>query len=319
MLHDEAAAWPQHRHGPRRPTPALQEYLQLPYGYNPRTRAWAAELRSQPRLAQADPRTLVNAVLEHLRTHEYLYTLEPGTYGRDAVDEFWFDRKLGFCEHFAASVTVVLRAMDVPARVVTGYQGTDPLPVDGYYVVRQSNAHAWVEYWQPDEGWVRLDPTAAVSPNRVMRGASLVPRQGLLADALGGVNPQLLADLRNLLEASSNELRFEKMPALLADGGAGAALAQEVVGRVVARTAFQVVRAGGAGQGVVTLGRRVGWRKCCVFELVAQHVVVVAHDPDRAVGRCSHRSHRGEPRTRGRPDRAGLAASPGGGERPARH
>ncbi|MBX3644025.1 MAG: DUF3488 domain-containing transglutaminase family protein [Rubrivivax sp.] len=203
-LRFEAAAWPQHRHGPRRPTPALQEYLQLPYGYNPRTRAWAAELRSQPRLAQADPRTLVNAVLEHLRTHEYLYTLEPGTYGRDAVDEFWFDRKLGFCEHFAASVTVVLRAMDVPARVVTGYQGTDPLPVDGYYIVRQSNAHAWVEYWQPDEGWVRLDPTAAVSPNRVMRGASLVPRQGLLADALGGVNPQLLADLRNLLEATGN-------------------------------------------------------------------------------------------------------------------
>ncbi len=203
-LRFEAAAWPQHRHGPRQATPELREYLALPSGYNPRTLAWAAELRRRPQLAQADPRTLAAAVLEHLRTGDYLYTLEPGTYGRDAVDEFWLDRRLGFCEHFAASMTVVLRAMDVPARVVTGYQGSDPLPLDGYHVVRQSNAHAWVEYWQPGEGWVRTDPTAAVSPNRVMRGVSLVPRQGLLADALGGVSPQLLASLRELMETAGN-------------------------------------------------------------------------------------------------------------------
>jgi len=203
-LRFEAAAWPLHRHGPRQMTPALREYLALPPDHNPRTLAWAAELRRQPALAQADPRTLVAAVLEHLRTGDYLYTLEPGSYGKHAVDEFWFDRRLGFCEHFAAGMVVVLRAMGVPARVVTGYQGTDPQPVDGYYVVRQSNAHAWVEYWQPGEGWVRTDPTAAVSPNRVMRGASLAPRQGLVAGALGSVSPQLLAGLRSMLEAVGN-------------------------------------------------------------------------------------------------------------------
>jgi hypothetical protein len=143
-------------------------------------------------------------VLQHLRTGEYLYTLEPGPYGKHAIDEFWFDRRLGFCEHFAAATVVVLRAMDVPARVVTGYQGSDPMPVDGYLVVRQSNAHAWVEYWQPDEGWVRVDPTAAVSPERVARGISLAPRPGLVAGALGSVSPQLLARLRHLLELTEN-------------------------------------------------------------------------------------------------------------------
>jgi len=143
-------------------------------------------------------------VLEHLRRGDYLYTLEPGTYGKNAVDEFWLDRKLGFCEHFAASMVVVLRAMDVPSRVVTGYQGTDPIPVDGYYIVRQSNAHAWVEYWQPGEGWIRVDPTATVSPDRIVRGASLVPRPGLVAGALGSVSPQLLARVRGVLEAANN-------------------------------------------------------------------------------------------------------------------
>ncbi len=203
-LRFDAMAWPLYRHGPQQMTPALREFVALPAGYNPRTLAWAADLRHQPALAQSDARTLASAVLEHLRNGEYFYTLEPGSYGEHAVDEFWFDRRLGFCEHFAASMVVVLRAMGVPARVVTGYQGTDLPPVDGYYIVRQSNAHAWVEFWQAGEGWVRTDPTAAVSPNRIARGASLARRPGLVADALGSVNPQLLAELRKAFETLNN-------------------------------------------------------------------------------------------------------------------
>ncbi len=203
-LRFEAAAWPLHRHGPRQMSLALREHVALPPDHNPRTLAWAAALRRQADLAEADARTLVAALLEHVRRGGYIYTLEPGIYGKDAVDEFWLDRKLGFCEHFAASMVVVLRALDVPARVVTGYQGTDREPVDGYYIVRQSNAHAWVEYWQPGEGWVRVDPTAAVAPDRIVRGASLAPRPGLVAGALGSVSPQLLARLRSALEAANN-------------------------------------------------------------------------------------------------------------------
>jgi transglutaminase-like putative cysteine protease len=200
----EAQAWPLFRHGPRVPVLGLRDLVALPPGYNPRTLAWAAEFRREPRHAEADARTLANAVLAHIRKNDFSYTLAPGPYGRDAVDEFWLDRKLGFCEHFAASFVVVMRALDVPARIVTGYQGTDPFPVDGYYAVRQSHAHAWAEYWQPGEGWVRADPTAAVAPDRISRSLSLRPVPGFVEQAIGGVSPQLLANLRGLWEAFDN-------------------------------------------------------------------------------------------------------------------
>jgi protein-glutamine gamma-glutamyltransferase len=203
-LRFEAQAWLLHRHGPRQMSLMLRDHVALPPGYNPRTLQWAADLARRPDLASADGRTRVAAVLEHVRNGGYSYTLAPGTYGRDAVDEFWLDRKLGFCEHFAASMVVVLRALDVPSRVVTGYQGTDALPVDGWYIVRQSHAHAWVEYWQSGEGWVRVDPTAAVAPDRIVRGNSLVPQPGLMAGALRSVSPQLMAQLRSLVEAANN-------------------------------------------------------------------------------------------------------------------
>ncbi len=90
--------------------------------------------------------------MRHIRNGGYTYTLTPGAYaedgGLDAIDEFWLDRRQGFCEHFAAAFVVAMRAMGVPARVVTGYQGADAATVDGYTIVRQSNAHAWAEYWQ---------------------------------------------------------------------------------------------------------------------------------------------------------------------------
>ncbi len=199
-----ASAWLQHRHGPREDIVGLRDLVELPPGFNPRTLQWAADLRARPDLADADPRRLARAVLQHIGSGGFTYTLEPGTYGRDAVDEFWFDRQLGFCEHFAASFVVVMRAMDVPARIVTGYQGTDPKPQDGYWIVRQSNAHAWAEYWQPGEGWVRVDPTAAVAPDRVQVGRSLQPAPGLMAGAMQSFNPELAAQLRAQWEAVNN-------------------------------------------------------------------------------------------------------------------
>ncbi len=203
-LRFEAVAWPAFSHGPLALTLDLREFTQLPSGFNPRTLAWAHALRERPGLAQADTPALVEAVLAHIRDGGYSYTLEPGGYGRDAIDEFWLGRKLGFCEHYAASVVVILRALGVPARIVTGYQGTDVEPVDGYLVVRQRNAHAWAEYWQAGRGWVRLDPTAAVAPDRIFRGRSLAPSSNLVANALGRVNPELLGQLRLALEAANN-------------------------------------------------------------------------------------------------------------------
>lgn len=186
----------------------MNEALELPSGFNPRTLEWAAALRRDPRYANADPRTLAQAVLAHIRSDGFTYTLSPDVYGeadaRATIDEFWLDRKLGFCEHFAAAFVVVMRAMDVPARVVTGYQGADPVPVDGFHVVRQSHAHAWAEYWDDTAGWVRTDPTAAVAPERVLRSRNLSPAPGLVAGALGNMNPELLAQLRGAWEAANN-------------------------------------------------------------------------------------------------------------------
>jgi transglutaminase-like putative cysteine protease len=200
----QAQAWLKHRHGPRLQQLGLRDWVELPPGFNPRTLQWAAALRAQPALRDAEPAALAAAVLQHIRTAGFTYTLEPGPYGPDAIDEFWFDRQLGFCEHFAAAFVVVMRAMDVPARIVTGYQGTDPAPVDGYWIVRQSNAHAWAEYWQAGQGWVRVDPTAAVAPDRIRRGLSLVPRPGLVAGALGNVSPALAASFRESWELLNN-------------------------------------------------------------------------------------------------------------------
>jgi hypothetical protein len=203
-LRFEATAWPTHRHGPRENVLGLRDFVDLPPGANPRTLEWAAALRARPGMADADAATLVAAVLGHVRSAGYTYTLAPGEYGANAVDEFWLDRKLGFCEHFAVAFVVVMRALDVPSRIVTGYQGTDREPVDGYWIVRQSNAHAWAEYWQAGQGWVRVDPTAAVAPDRVNRGQSLPPVPSFVGGALGNLDPATLARLRSAWELVNN-------------------------------------------------------------------------------------------------------------------
>lgn len=166
----QARAYPRFDHGPLAAEPGLDDYLQLPSGFNPRTLDWAqALLRAQG--GRSDAPSLVQAVLDHIRREPYVYTLTPGTYGdergRHAVDEFWLDRRAGFCEHYAVALVVIMRALGVPARIVTGYQGADAVLQDGWVVVRNSHAHAWTEVWLAGRGWVRVDPTAAVAPERI--------------------------------------------------------------------------------------------------------------------------------------------------------
>jgi transglutaminase-like putative cysteine protease len=204
----EVSAWLDHRHGPRQDVLGLRDLVDLPPNANPRTLQWAAALLARPDLRGADAAALSRAVLQHIRTGGFTYTLEPGPYGQtpgdQAIDEFWFDRKLGFCEHFASAYVVVMRAMDVPARIVTGYQGADPLPQDGYTVVRQRNAHAWAEIWQAGVGWVRVDPTAAVAPERVVQGRSLRPAPGFVAGTINAIDPAFAARLRGAWETVNN-------------------------------------------------------------------------------------------------------------------
>jgi transglutaminase-like putative cysteine protease len=200
----QARAWVQHALEPAERLRDPFAQVALPPSGNPRARAWAQAFRARPEFAGAPAELLVRGLLAHLRTDGFTYTLAPGEYGRDAVDEFWFDRKQGFCEHFAASFVVMMRAMGLPARVVTGYQGAEPRDADGWMVVRQSNAHAWAEYWQPGVGWKRVDPTAAVAPWRVLNSRPLVPQPGLMASAFGSVNPALAEQLRRAWELVDN-------------------------------------------------------------------------------------------------------------------
>jgi transglutaminase-like putative cysteine protease len=204
LVRYKAQSHPVFRHGPLQQAVGLQEFVELPPGFNPRTLALAAEIRSDPRHAQADTGALVQAVLDRLRSGGYVYTLEPGVYGPNTADEFWFDRKQGFCEHIASSFVVLMRAMDIPARIVTGYQGGEVNSVDGFWVLRQSDAHAWAEVWQAGQGWLRVDPTAAVAPRRIGAFQRLAPPQGLVGQALGNFSPTLAAQLRATWEAVNN-------------------------------------------------------------------------------------------------------------------
>lgn len=206
LVRYKAQSYTSFRHGPQQQTVQLQDYVELPPGFNPRTLALAAEMRRDPQLANATADGLARAVLERLRSGGYVYTLEPDVTGPHSADAFWFDSKAGFCEHIASAFVVLMRALDVPARIVTGYQGGERNSVDGFWTLRQSDAHAWTEIWQAGRGWVRVDPTAAVAPSRVGALQRLQPQRSALATAFNAAigNLGLLGTLRAGWEALNN-------------------------------------------------------------------------------------------------------------------
>ena len=202
LLRYRAQSYTQFSYQRQLTTLQLGAYTELPPGYNPRTLQWAAQLRAEA--GRVDARGLSTMLLQQLRSGGYSYTLDPGEFGPDAADEFWFDRKQGFCEHIASSYVIAMRAMGVPARVVTGYQGGELNRLDGYWVVRNSDAHAWAEIWQSGLGWLRVDPTGAVAPSRIGTVVRLVTPRGAVATALGNLSPTLAAELRAAWDAVNN-------------------------------------------------------------------------------------------------------------------
>ena len=177
----------------------LAAALELPGGVDPRARALAREWRD----TFPDAAAIVRRAIEFFRNNRFEYTLQPPALGKDSVDEFLFDTRQGFCEHFASSFVFLMRAAGVPARVVTGYQGGDTNPVDGYMIVRQADAHAWAEVWLETSGWTRVDPTAAAIPVRVELGITAAAPAGaplLMRKGLGW-----LRSLRNDWDALTNQ------------------------------------------------------------------------------------------------------------------
>ncbi len=173
----------------------------LPEDANPRTRALAAKLFRE---AGQDPERFVYEIMRMFRSQEYFYTLRPPLLENDRMDQFLFETRRGFCEHYAAAFVWMMRAAGVPARVVVGYQGGEINPVNGTVIVHQFDAHAWSEVWLQGQGWVRFDPTAAIAPDRVEFGLeqALAAEGTFLAD-----NP--LSPLRFRQISWLNSLRLQ--------------------------------------------------------------------------------------------------------------
>ena len=175
-------------------------FTRLPANKNPRT----VELAQRWLKEGLNPEQIVNKALAWYR-QDFYYTLQPPLLGENSVDEFLFSSKQGFCEHFASSFSVLMRAAKVPTRVVVGYQGGTYNELENYWMVRQADAHAWAEVWIEGTGWKRVDPTSAVAPQRVQQGIdNALNSSERTMVAAGQFNaPQWLTSLRYRFDAAN--------------------------------------------------------------------------------------------------------------------
>jgi transglutaminase-like putative cysteine protease len=161
-IHYEVISYPDYRI-PRLDPALRKEALQLPETLGMRIRTLVLGWRAHARTDQ----DVVRQALNYFHSEPFVYTLTPPRLGENPLEEFLFSSRRGFCEHYAAAFVILMRIAGIPARVVTGYQGGEYNPVGGYWLIRQSDAHAWAEVWLTNIGWKRVDPTAAVAPERV--------------------------------------------------------------------------------------------------------------------------------------------------------
>ena len=167
------------------------ELIRLPGSGNPESRALAARLAE----SSDSPGEVIRRALDYFRDNDFVYTLTPPLAGRNPVDDFLFSARSGYCEHYASAFAFLMRSAGIPARVVGGYQGGEINPYGNYLIVRQSFAHAWVEVWDEDKGWFRVDPTYVVAPGRISDG----PGDGLQPGAFGGFTGRYLQPFEALL------------------------------------------------------------------------------------------------------------------------
>ena len=179
----------------------IQRALQMPQRFNPRAQQLAAEWKAN----STDDAALVRTALSYFNRQGFEYTLEPPLLGTNNIDEFMFETKQGFCEHYASAFVFLMRAANVPARVVTGYLGGEFNDIGNYYIVRQSDAHAWAEVWLKGQGWVRIDPTGAIAPARIQSGLSAAVSNNAALPFMARNPPQWLRNLRLNWDALANQ------------------------------------------------------------------------------------------------------------------
>jgi transglutaminase-like putative cysteine protease len=143
---------------------------------------------------------IVERALHHFHEEKFSYSLSPGTYGENGLDDFLFARRVGFCEHYAAAFATLMRVAGLPSRVVIGYHGGELNRMGNYVIVRQSDAHAWTEVWLQGSGWLRVDPTEVIAPDRISSGlASFLQTRGAGGEQAGGNDSDTAIGWRDLM------------------------------------------------------------------------------------------------------------------------
>lgn len=183
----------------------LERGLYLPKIPHPKTRQLASEFREKYK----EPSLIIDATLDWLKKQGFVYTLTPELIAGDTVDEFLFNSKQGFCEHYAAAFTVLMRAAGIPARVVAGYQGGEVNPLGNYLIVKQRDAHAWTEVWLEGKGWIRIDPTAIISPIRINQGINNAMPDALIDIPLGVENNEAAVRLWRRLRNTVDMVNYQ--------------------------------------------------------------------------------------------------------------
>lgn len=190
-----------------------RETLALPGDENPEARALGESWRTLPE------RQRIQKALDRFVAQPFFYTLQPPLLADDGVDQFLFDTRRGFCEHYAGAFTFLMRAAGLPARVVTGYQGGDFNPVGDYLLVRQRNAHAWSEVWLQDQGWTRVDPTAVIPAGRVELPEENLRSRASLSERLGIGAPGFIGRGLRALSRTADAVNNRWNEWILAYGG----------------------------------------------------------------------------------------------------
>ncbi len=184
-----------------------REALELPPSISPAVRELAQSWTTQ----NSNPRAIVNSALQFFRAQGFRYSLSPGEYGKNDLEQFLFHRRVGFCEHYAASFATLMRLAGIPARVVVGYLGGEYNDLGHFFLVRQADTHAWCEVWLPDSGWTRVDPTTAVAPGRASLDLNSFLERGIASGQMDARRSAFLTRLARFALFTNARLALETL------------------------------------------------------------------------------------------------------------
>ena len=184
-----------------------REALDLPSSISPAvrqlTQSWTAQ--------NFTPRAIINSALQFFRTQGFRYSLTPGEYRKNDLEQFLFHRRVGFCEHYAASFATLMRLAGIPARVVVGYLGGEYNDLGHFFLVRQADTHAWCEVWISDSGWTRVDPTSVVAPGRASLDLNSFLERGIASGQVESRRSAFLTQLTRLAIFNNVRLAWETL------------------------------------------------------------------------------------------------------------